>query len=247
MSITEKPVLQSDAGADGPDLSLVGRTMDEIRALIRAEGLSPGQTLPSETKMAAQLGVSRPVLREAMRGLATLRILTIGNGRKARVATPDASALGVVLDHASYTGGVSIQQILDARRTLELRTVELAAMRRSDSDAARLTEIVARMFAALDDDQPAIQELDIHFHEVIARASGNPLYALLIESFRVITRQTWSIGWQSRGNDDSRRENIRCHQRIAQAIGARDAPAAQAAMDEHFVNAMAVLLRAGIV
>ncbi|MFN3525976.1 MAG: FadR/GntR family transcriptional regulator, partial [Paracoccus sp. (in: a-proteobacteria)] len=176
----DKPVLQSINREDEPDLSLVERTMDGIRALIRADGLLPGQALPSETKMAAQLGVSRPVMREAMRGLATLRILTIGNGRKARVATADASALGVVLDHASHTGGVSIQQILDARRTLERRTVELAAMRRSDEDAAELGAIVEQMLAALDGDHTEIQELDIRFHEVIARASGNPLYALLI-------------------------------------------------------------------
>ncbi|WP_176562781.1 FadR/GntR family transcriptional regulator [Paracoccus liaowanqingii] len=221
--------------------------MDGIRALIRAERLMPGQTLPSETKMAAQLGVSRPVLREAMRGLATLQILAIGNGRKARVASPDASALGLVLDHASYTGGVSIQQILDVRRTLEMRTVELAALRRSDREAGELSTIVDSMFAALERDHSQIQELDIQFHEVIARASGNPLYSLLIESFRVITRQTWAIGWRSRSTDENRLDNIHCHQRIARAILDRDAAAAQAQMDAHFQSAMAVLLRAGIV
>ncbi|WP_410217506.1 FadR/GntR family transcriptional regulator [Paracoccus sp. (in: a-proteobacteria)] len=229
------------------DKSLVERTMEGIRELVRAKGLMAGDVLPSETQMALQLGVSRPVMREAMRGLATLRIIAIGNGRKARVAMPDASSLSVVLDHASYTGGVSIQQILDARRTLEVRTAGLAAMRRSENDQRQLAQIVQEMFDALEADQTAIRELDIRFHETIARASGNPLYSILVESFRVITRQTWQIGWRSRATYENRLENIRCHQRIMEAIAEQNAERAEALMDEHFAGAVAVLLRAGIV
>lgn len=246
MAEQDEPVLQYES-ALAVDSSLVERTMEGIRQMIRSRHLVPGDALPSETQIAAQLGVSRPVTREAMRGLATLRILTIGNGRKARVAVPDASSLSVVLDHASYTGGVSIQQILDARRTLERRTAGLAAIRRSEEDRRELEEIVREMMIALDGDPDALRELDIRFHETIARASGNPLYALLVESFRVITRQTWLIGWRSRATDANRLENIRCHERIMQAIVDQDAERAEVLMDEHFAGAVTVLLRAGIV
>lgn len=231
---------------DGTGAGLVERAMKHVRGFIRDNELMPGDVLPSENALAEQMGVSRPVAREALRGLATLRVLDIGNGRKARVAMPDASSLSVILDHTSYSGRLSIQQILDVRRTLELRTVSLAALRRSDADANELLSTVQQMFDALEKDQNAVMELDIRFHEIIAGASGNLLYSILIDSFRVITRQTWAIGWRSRGTLQNRTENIRCHERIATAIMAQDPVRAEAAMNDHFDSAVTVLLRAGV-
>ena len=201
--------------------------------------------MPSETALATELKVSRTVMREAFRALAALRILEVGNGRKARVAAPDAEAFSMILDHTVHTGQLSIQQVLDVRRTLELRTAELAALRRSDDQAQELLQISERMFECIDfPDQ--VKELDIAFHELIARASGNSLYAIIVSSFRVITRQTWDTGWRSRGTLKNRETNIRCHQDIAKAILAQDPARAEAAMSEHFDSAVSVLLHAGI-
>ena len=232
--------------ADRPAPNLPERAMAGIRALIRDQGLVPGDALPSETALAQHLGVSRSVTREAMRGLATLRILEIGKSRRARVAMPDASSLSVILDHATHAKGLSIQQLLAVRRTLELRTVSPAALRRTDAEAAELLDLTSRMFKALDGDYSALMELDLRFHSVIAKASGNDLYAMLIDSFQVITRKTWAIGWRSRGTHANRLENLKCHERIATAIMAQDATRAEAAMSEHFDSAVNVLLRAGV-
>lgn len=240
----QKPVRQSgDVGEPG---GLVERTMAELRALIREEQLTTGDGLPAETALATRLGVSRAVIREAMRGLAALKILEVGNGRRARVAAPNAAALSMILDHTVYTRQLSVQQILDVRRTLELRTCALAALRRSDAQAEELRAIVDGMTAALDTAPDTVMEHDIRFHELIARASGNSLYSILVESFRVVTSQTWHIGWHARATAENRRENIRCHGRIAQAIADRDPIAAEKAMSEHFDGAVAVLLRAGV-
>lgn len=237
----------SDISDERSELGLVERAMKDTRAFIRGNDLMPGAVLPSEAILAKTMGVSRPVMREALRGLSTLRVVEIGNGRKARVAVPDASPLSIVLDHTSHSGKLSIQQILDVRRTLELRTVSLAAMRRSNDDAVALLAIVQQMFEALENDQSAIMELDIRFHETIARASENLLYSMLIDSFRVITRQTWAIGWRSRATYENRLGNIQCHERIATAIMTQDSARAEAAMTEHFDSAVTVLLRAGVV
>ncbi|HEX9858117.1 MAG TPA: FCD domain-containing protein, partial [Paracoccaceae bacterium] len=201
--------------------------------------------LPSETAIAERLNVSRAVAREAFRALSALRILEIGNGRRARVASPDATALSMIIDHTVYTRQLSIQQVLDVRRTLELRTASLAALRRTDAEARELQEIVTAMYAAIDTPDE-LMELDIRFHELIARASGNSLYAIIVNSFRVITRQTWHIGWRSRGSAENRTENIRCHERIATAIAVQDPARAEAAIIEHFDSAVTVLIHAGI-
>ncbi len=240
-----KPIIQVADDAPGRG-GLVERTMTDIRRLIGERQLMPGDSLPAENALAAELGVSRTIAREALRGLAALQIVEVGNGRRARVASSNADALSLILDHTVHTRQLSIQQVLDVRRTLETRTVNLAALRRSDAEAAELQRIVAAMQVALDGNHEEIMELDIRFHEVIARASGNALYSILIESFRVITRQTWHIGWRARGSYHNRRDNIHLHDRIARAIAAHDADAAEAAMSEHFDGAVATLLRAGI-
>jgi GntR family transcriptional regulator, transcriptional repressor for pyruvate dehydrogenase complex len=240
-----EPIIQKQDETPTGSSGLVERTIADIRDYIRENELKAGDPMPSEAAISARLGVSRTVAREAMRALSALRILEVGNGRKARVAAPDADVLSIILDHTVYTRQLSIQQILDVRRTLELRTVSLAALRRSSEQAGELLRITELMFTELDRPRE-LMELDILFHEVIATASGNPLYATLVNSFRVITRQTWEIGWRSRSSEENRRENICCHERIAKAVAAQDTAAAEAAMAEHFDSAMNVLLKAGV-
>lgn len=239
-----KPILQ-DGQSEANPIGLVDRAVVDIRAFIRKKQLKPGDALPSENALAQQLGVSRTIAREALRALAALRILDVGNGRKARVAAPDADAFSMILDHTVYTKQLSVQQVLDVRRTLELRTASLAALRRSDVEARELSDIVTQMLAHIDEPD-VLMELDIRFHEVIAQASGNSLYSIIVNAFRVITRQTWHIGWRSRGTLQNREENIRCHERIAMAIMAQDPTRAEAAMSEHFDSAVTVLLHAGV-
>jgi GntR family transcriptional regulator, transcriptional repressor for pyruvate dehydrogenase complex len=261
-----EPIIQFPALPEAKASGLVERTMADLRQMIAQNGWAEGHVLPSETALATELGVSRTVAREALRGLSALGICDIGNGRRARVAAPGAQVMSLILDHTVGIHHLSIQQVLDTRRTLELRSAHLAALRRSNAQAAALKLVVKEMFAALDrdtgeaikiaatgdpksnvmGDANTLMELDIRFHGIIADASGNPLNSLLIDSFRVITKRTWMIGWRARETDENRRGNIRCHDRIAQAIIAQDAPAAEAAMREHFDSASSILLRAGI-
>lgn len=240
-----KPIIQVNKISESEPTGLVDRTINDIRFFIKENELGIGDALPSETAISKQFAVSRTVAREALRALAAIGILDVGNGRRARVAEPDADALSLILDHTVYTGQLSIQQTLDLRRTLELRTASLAALRRTDKQARELLEIVEQMLTKLDEPNE-LMELDIKFHGIIALASGNALYSIIINSFSVITRQTWNIGWNSRGTQENRRENILCHERIAKAIMIQDPVRAEAEISEHFDSAVNVLLKAGI-
>ena len=224
---------------------LVEHVMEALQAHIRAEGLAPGDTLPSENAFATELNVSRAVVREAFRSLAALRLIDIGNGRRARVSAMDKSVLAVVLDHVVQTNQITVQQILDVRRTVELRTVALAALRRSDREAAEIAGHAAAMRRDFSD-ATGVMEHDIAFHEAIATASKNPMFGLIVGSFHVVTRATWPIGWTARATDADRLDNVALHEAIAAAIGERDPRAAEARMAEHFDNTVKVLLAAGI-
>ena len=211
-----------------------------------AERLRAGDPVPSEVWLAAGLGVSRTVVREAFRALAALGIIDLGNGRRARVGTIDKDVLGLVIDHAVHTDQASIQQIYDVRRTIEMRTVALAALRRSEPEAQAISGRAAAMRQAFSHPDEAMEH-DIAFHCAIAVASRNPLFALIVGSFSVVTRQTWRIGWDSRSTDAERLANVECHARIAAAIEARKPRAAEGAMAEHFDGSVKALLSAGVI
>ena len=90
-------------------------------------------------------------------------------------------------------------------------------------------------------------EHDIAFHAAIAVASRNPLFALIVGSFGVVTRQTWRIGWDSRRPTPSVSPTSSATNAIAAAISARDRVAAEAAMAAHFDDSVKALLAAGVV
>jgi DNA-binding FadR family transcriptional regulator len=225
--------------------SLVEQVVGAVNRHIRANRLGPGGALPGEGAFADQLGVSRAVVREAFRSMAMLKLIDVGNGRRARVSAIDRSVLGMVLDHAAHTDQTSIQQIYDVRRTIELRTAALAALRRTDDEAGRISELAGAMRADFHVAE-RVMEHDIAFHEAIATASRNPLFAVLVGAFQVITRQTWPIGWNSRATDALRMSSIEGHEAIAGSIAAQDPRAAEAAMAEHFDASVMALLGAGI-
>ena len=238
--------MREPQSVDTATVSLVDRLMADVCDHIRINGLEPGAVLPSEADFASRAGVSRAVAREGFRGLAALKLIDVGNGRRARVAQTDDSVLSLLIDHAVQTKQIRIQQILDVRRTIELRTVSLAALRRSDAEAKAIVDLAATMRASITQAEK-VMEADIAFHEAIAKASRNPLFSLLVGSFRVVTRETWPIGWATRANQASQIENIDCHEVIAAAIDNRDMRAAEAAMAHHFDSAVKTLVDAGVI
>lgn len=224
---------------------LLGGVMAAVNAHIRQNGLQVGDSLPSEGAFAAELGVSRGVMREAYRSLSALTLIDIGNGRRPRVTAPRADVLALVTDHAVHTDHATIQQIFDVRRTIERRTVVLAAMRRTDREAAEILALAEAMQQDFDDPQK-VMEHDIAFHEAIGTASRNPMFALLVGSFHVVTRYTWPIGWASRASNETRQESVDGHKTIAKAIADGDPVTGEQAMAEHFDLTVKALLAAGV-
>lgn len=225
--------------------NLVSKVIHGVRQLIRSEGLKVGDPLPSEAAIGEKLGVSRAVVREAYGSMAALKLISVGNGRRARVSEVDDEVLALVIDHGVQTSQVSVQQILDVRRTIEMRTVGLAALRRTDREAEEIKGLASAMRADFND-MDRVMEHDIAFHEAIARASRNPMFALIVGSFHVVTRQTWRVGWLARAGDAERYKLVSCHEAIADAITAASRQAAEAKMAAHFDDTVSVLLESGI-
>lgn len=225
-----------------------GRVSDAIGAItrhIRSHDLMPGDRLPSEASLSKELNVSRTVVREAFRSLAAMRIIDLATGKRATVAEIDHGAMSVMIEHGVLTQQINIQQIYDVRRTIETRIVTLAAIRRTEAEAADLQALAAGMRAAMDlPDQ--LMEQDLAFHRALATASKNPVFGLITGAFQGITRQTWPVGWKSRTTPAMREAMIATHEDIAAATAAGDPLRAAAGMAVHFDDSVRALLQAGM-
>lgn len=152
--------------------------------------LSPGDKLPSESYFARELNKSRTVVREAFRSLAALNLIKLNAGKRAEVAALDYSTISPVIEHGIHTEQISVQQVYDVRRTIEMRTATLAALRRSDTQAETILFHAKSMMAHRDNPEH-IMNHDIAFHQTIAMASCNPIFALMIGAFEGVTKLTY--------------------------------------------------------
>lgn len=146
------------------------------------------------------------------------------------------------LNHAITTDQVSVADVWDVRRTLEVRTAALAAVNRSAAEAARLSELAEQM-AAQTHDLPAIARTDIEFHATIARAGRNALFVQIVTSFAPMMEVAVPAAWRTRTAIEQQAVVIHRHRAIAAAIAARDEHEAGLAMEAHFDAAIGQVLR----
>jgi GntR family transcriptional repressor for pyruvate dehydrogenase complex len=228
--------------ADGG--SLVQRAMDAVKDHIRDQRLRVGDTLPGEGHFASQLGVSRAVMREAFGALGALKLLDVGNGRKAKVGALDGSVMAAALGHGITTAQISVADVWDVRRTIEMRTVVLAAQHRTGDEAAEIVALAEAM-AADADDLAAKTRHDIAFHEAIARASRNSLFVQIVSAFGPLMEVAVPAAWGTRVTEEEKSATIARHRAVARAIADGDPEAAVAAMNTHFDAAIDDILKAG--
>ncbi|MEM1371688.1 MAG: FCD domain-containing protein, partial [Pseudomonadota bacterium] len=124
-------------------------------------------------------------------------------------------------------------QVWDARRSVELRAVELACLHRSDKEADYLVKLAAQMSESADDVRESTR-IDIEFHNAIAHYSGNPLFSVMVSSLTSMMHATNPIVWRIRSSAELQREIVDLHAEIALAIRSQDVGRATAAMSKHF-------------
>lgn len=233
---------------DSPESSggtLVSTVVGAVTQRIRQQELLPGDRLPSEGDIAKQLNVSRTVVREAYQSLAALRLIELNPGKRATVAALDFSSMAPVIEHGLSTDQITIQQIYDVRRTIEMRTAALAAMRRSEEQADLLCRLADDMRSSAGTPD-SLMEHDLQFHLEIAKAGKNPVFSIIVGAFEGATRQTWPIGWRARSDTAERDFMLNTHHDIAAAIKAGNPHLAQRHMAIHFDESVRALLKAGV-
>jgi len=223
--------------------TLAEKATAALLGYIRAHRLQPGSMLPPEARLAELLGVSRPVVREALRGLKGLGVVAVLNGKGAIVRELDSSTLEVYFAHALQTIDNSVRDLMEVRRGIEGQTARLAAARRSPEEADAMAHLADRMRHDLGD-PVAYSKLDVQLHVTIALASGNALFHHMVHSIQSALEDLSLRGMRERREKRSLLQVQELHEEIVERIRAEDPEGAADAMNRHMDTATRVLVSA---
>ena len=190
---------------------------------------APGERLPTQRRLAADLGVNMASVREAIKRLEQLRLVDSRQGEGMRVRDWRASGGLDVLSHLFLPAGNldrgTLAAVLEARRLMLGEAARLAASRRSDEQAGRLVEVADRIAEA--DDAEEAQALDFAFFSELVDAAGNVVFVLITNSIRELYFQNAAL-FQPLVAD--RRSIAPLYRRAARAIQTGDAARAAGAV-----------------
>jgi GntR family transcriptional regulator, transcriptional repressor for pyruvate dehydrogenase complex len=163
---------------------------DQVFRLLCEQILSgryePGEKLPTQRALAAELGVNMASIREAVKRLEQIRLVEVRHGDAMRVRDWRADGGVDVIAHVLFRAGgldrETLRSLLEARRLMLSESARLAAERRSGGQARRLTELAERIAAA--PDAAAAQAIDFAFMTELVEAAGNVVFLLILNSIR---------------------------------------------------------------
>lgn len=220
--------------------------MHHIDEEILAGHYTNGSRLPPERELAAQLGVSRGAVREAIRVLKAQGILTSGTGRGngTRVNARPSDAMGRILRLQLALDVVSFADLTETRVALERAACAAAAEVREPDCLARAAEVLERQHHTTEPDP--FNALDTEFHVALAEAGDNHLMSDLTVAIRkavhrpILEAEHSLVGWPA-----WRDGLVNDHERILAAVVAGNRERAAELAEEHIRNAYATLLRQG--
>lgn len=214
-------------------VSLTDKAIEQIRELIRSGALPPGSKLPPEPDLAAQLGLSRNLAREAVKALAVARVLEVRRGDGTYVTSLQPSllleGLGGAVELLQGDAG-ALRDLMEVRRLLEPVATALAATRITDDQLAEVKRHLDAMRDARDD----VDQLNAHdaaFHRAVVAATGNESLVTLLEG--ISGRTLRARIWRGVVDSDASGRTLAEHEAIFTALADHDAALSQAAAMLH--------------
>ena len=223
--------------------SLSDDLAQRITRMIQGGTYQAGDRLPAITSLARDFGVGSPTVREALKKLETVGVVSIRHGSGVYVnRTPDSLVISNPLHASLHPGAVSkklLTDLIEARIPIEVQSATLAAAHATPEHLAELRELLARAGASLDDDA-LLNTTNLAFHRGIARASGNVVLRQLLEVLASLFRQEQRL---ILGIHGSRRQDHAEHLAILDALERRDEGLAAQRMRAHLEGVREVLHR----
>ena len=169
---------------------------EQIRSSILNGEFSPGDKLPPERELAEMFGVSRPSVREALNILAAAGLVESYQGGGTLVKSLVETATGSPLSELIKVEQERALDVIEVRKCMEGWTSYYAAQRALPEDLRRLESIVAEMQRNLEGIKPS-QDLDAHFHIVIAQATHNIVWLHMMQSIFDAMKEFQKSVWRA--------------------------------------------------
>ena len=223
------------------EVKLADRVAQHMTERLLDGTLLRGERLPPERLLAEQYGVSRTVIREAVRVLASKGLMETRNGSGTYVRSPNVGAVAesMALLFRLHQGNtpVDYELVHEVRRVLEVEIAALGARRATAEDIAALeTALELQRAARLDRD--TYTAYDVDFHAALATATHNPLFSVLLNSVSDVMREVRTLGFLVPGAIDN---GLMHHERLIAAVKMQDGTAAKKAMQEHLRDSQRIL------
>jgi len=218
------------------DPSLSDKVAGQLTEAIMSRQLLPGQKLPSERELGERFGVSRTVIREAIRSLAARGLVNVTSGRGIEIGQMDAAE--VTTSMRLYVRGRSnldYSKVHEVRTAVELQTAGLAALRATPEALARMRQLCdAHRLSIEAGDMSKASETDFQFHRELAIASGNELLLAMLDSISDVLREVRNQAMVHPGVAES---GLKAHRWILECVSAGDQESARRAMKKHLAEA----------
>ncbi|MGW4213885.1 FadR/GntR family transcriptional regulator [Lentzea sp. NPDC004789] len=236
-----QPEQATPAGWTRRPASLAAAVTGELVQRVVRGGYPVGTVLPPEPVLCETFGVSRTVIREAVKVLQEKGLVQVRQGSG---TTVNPHAQWNLLDELVLRAAIAeddslalLDDLVVTRRLLESDMAQVAARAAGQDVLDELRAMVDRM-EELVGDTPAYEELDRHFHDVIMRASGNRIARGVVQSLQ--GQAITSAGYLGRSGRELCQASNQGHRRIYERLAARDAEGAAEAMFTHITEAWLV-------
>jgi GntR family transcriptional repressor for pyruvate dehydrogenase complex len=209
---------------------LYEQIVEQIEQSVQRGDLKPGDQLPAERELAAQFGVSRTAVREAVKALREKGLVEAYPGKGTFITSGSSNPMRQSIDRMMRSAQVdATSSLVEVREILEPEIAALAAVRATEENLNSLRKSVAVMDAAKRDPDAYI-EADLDFHLELAEAAANPLILSLIDSIVGVLREQRMRIFEVEGGPDRGQYH---HKRILEAMEHQDAQGAREAMRAH--------------
>lgn len=203
-----------------------------ILEMVISRALKPGDQLPPERELAEMLDVSRPSVREAIRGLSILGVVNVRQGGGAFISQLDADALLGPIRFFLALEDMNLRELYDARALIEGDVARRAAQNMSDEDIAALERLLDQQPGTISDPK-AFRVADLRFHEALWAGCGNAFLKRIGESLNSL-----GLEFRRRASENPKvlAQSLKDHRTLFEAVKARDPSAAALAAEQHMQN-----------
>lgn len=209
--------------------SLAETTAQHILEAICEGKLSPDDPFPSQYQFTEWLGVSRTVIREATQILISKGVIDVKHGKRMTIRPPSYEQISNSVSLTFRRANISVFDVLELRKVLEVEVAALAAKRRTQADIEEMEKYIGQMEVNLQTEEGYV-DADVAFHKAIFHAAQQPAFDLVLSSLNNYLLESRK---KSYSGDKSTRRAIAAHIVLKNAIASGSESGARKAMKIH--------------